>query len=60
MNTINRFLTNVLSYLSRRRVVTGIQGCQVRYKIITRVLVALGKPQEGKDEGSCLLLIIES
>lgn len=39
---------------------TGIQGCQVRYEIISRVQVVLDKPQEGKDERSCLLLIIES
>lgn len=29
-------------------------GCQVRYEVITRVRVALEKPQEGKDAGSCL------
>lgn len=39
---------------------TGIQGCQVSYEIIARVRVALEKPHEGKDEGSCLLFIIES
>lgn len=38
---------------------TGFQGCQVRYEF-TRVRVALEKPQERTDEGSCLLLIIES
>lgn len=44
----------------RRVVMTGIQGCQVRYEIITRARVVLEKPHEGHDEGSCLLLIIES
>lgn len=39
---------------------TGFWGCQVRYEIITRVPVAMEKPREGKDEGSCLRLIIES
>lgn len=37
-----------------------VQGCQVRYEIITRARVALEKSPDGKDEGSCLLLIIES
>lgn len=39
---------------------TDFWGCQVRYEIIARVPVALEKPREGEDEGSCLLLIIES
>lgn len=39
---------------------TGVQGCQVKYEIITRVRVVLEKPHKGQDEGSCLLLIIES
>lgn len=38
---------------------TGFQGCQVRYEIITGERVALEKSKEGNDEESCLLLIIE-
>lgn len=39
---------------------TGVQGCQVKYEIITRVREVLEKPHKGQDEESCLLLIIES
>lgn len=38
---------------------TGFGGCWGRYEIITRVPVALEQRREGKDEGSCLLLITE-